>query len=464
MNTVLDFLNFDLPFFGRTASQEDTLKLRAQKRMKEILNRHTQPPPDPQLEALLKEISISQSAQERIQEQAQDFVIDPAPISADTILPPESQTVSQTIDEVIRPTIVPDPISIAPTPVEPSVQDVLPSIDPPLVVEVDTIGREAINAIEIPTNITDVPTCTIEAPPNITDVPPSISEVRPSIPEVTPTIPEVPSTIPEVPVQPAIDTSISSDLTNNDSILNAAAQSTSKAKATKKAPSSFTATLASAALNNLKFVLPFIPFLGWVLYSSKQKIATNINVNITAPLEKKAYQITFAKGDTSISVAFEAASGQPVRFLREASKDDGSPSDSISLFNTHKNSLSVSLLGPLYSLVWKRKEHYASCNIIINEPFANESLEKGPSIKSIPISDIESINIIHRLYRINKNPAKAALSTADAVEDADDWITREITIDAGTKNKPKHIPIPPLDEDDSGTKEFIRIEQGEVTE
>lgn len=221
--------------------------------------------------------------------------------------------------------------------------------------------------------------------------------------------------------------------------------------------------LATIASIGLKYVLPSIPVIGWILYSSKKKIVTNVDISITAGLARKAYRVTLGKGNSAISVAFEAFSGNPLRFLRETGVEQSSSNKPISIYSSYENTLKKNVLGPFKVFIWKRKEHYALCNIIINEPFNNPSLEKGPRITSIPISNREFIRVIHRRYQLKGNSNIHTLPlNKPYVEDPSGWTSRKLSITIGSSDRTMHVSIPPLE--GSKSDEYVCIEQQEIFE
>lgn len=219
--------------------------------------------------------------------------------------------------------------------------------------------------------------------------------------------------------------------------------------------------LLPKAIKNISLGLPGIPFFLWLLYTSKEKYADNINVNIPAPVDKKIYRVTLEKGSTAISTTFEIAAGKPIRLLKNGSGKAHEHVEPLNLYNAESSSLKKSMLGPLSVFEWKRKEHYAILNINIRESLKNDSLKKGPRTYCFPLSDKEFIRINHlpNSTTNKKQPSTKQLSSIDG----SDWILRKITInlpatDSITKQV-HHIPLPGIALSRSSCKEFLHIEQ-----
>lgn len=155
-----------------------------------------------------------------------------------------------------------------------------------------------------------------------------------------------------------------------------------------------------------KGALAALPLLLLALYSSKEELLQNVNVNIQASVTPKVYQIGLGtENDTEFSLAFEVESGKPIRFLhnRDAEMSTATP-EPIFL---PKNNLAVSLLGPLKHLIWKREEPYTNCNIVIEDK-GNPALKEAPLTTYIKASEREGFYLVHVDPKVTSNIASAS--------------------------------------------------------
>lgn len=443
MSGTLNFLNFNIPFFGSSARCDHALKLKAQQRVNQIFKSNTHlDADDPQLKNLLSE--INKVAQKALAEQQQDLAVDSPSINAGTALCPDSKPLVHMIENIAQSAIVQDAEQIAAqSATKPSIDLLSLSSPPGIIVE------------EAHESSKTVPNPRIEAA-NV-EAPPAQAPAAAHLAEASQTVVQVISG----PTPTAGSKPVSNEADSSQK------QGASKAEAKKKAPVNFSSSLFSLVLKNFKFVLPAIPVIGWLLYSSKQKIVRNIDLSLTSPMERKIYQITLGNKNNAIGVAFEAASGHPLRFLREAHADEEQGSDSFSLYSSTKNSLSTTLLGTLSALAWKRQEQHVIFDITVNEPFANEHLEKGPCIITHSISDKEFIRISHRRYRLNPIPTEDMLlscSREGCTDEAGAWLTRKVSINIGSSDKTHHISLPPINDSEAESTEYVRIEQQKILE
>lgn len=196
--------------------------------------------------------------------------------------------------------------------------------------------------------------------------------------------------------------------------------------------SNYTASLISNTVKNPKFFLMGIPFFLFLLFSSKEKHALNIDVNISASPEKKVYRVILGKNNVSISTSFEVAAGKPIRLLRKV--------------NAKYHSESMNFNQPVFDSPaiseWKRKRNYTILNINVKEP-AQSTFLKRPVTFSLPISATEFIRINHLPHQFDKSkPLKKNLKQ----EDGSDWIRRKIIIDLPSSKvdvkRTYHIRLP----------------------
>lgn len=178
--------------------------------------------------------------------------------------------------------------------------------------------------------------------------------------------------------------------------------------------------------NLVKGFFAFVPLFLYMLYTSKEKSLQNINLSIKAPTTPTIYRIAIGNDETELSVSFELAAGQPLRFLKETTRR-ASSSLPYPLFQP-RSTLSSSL-GPLR---WRRQEPDTECNVVIEDPLLKES----PVKHSVILSDRERMNII----RINpeQHPQQPPAERTVPVE-ASEWTT----INAASIKVPP--PLSPLE-------------------
>lgn len=223
--------------------------------------------------------------------------------------------------------------------------------------------------------------------------------------------------------------------------------------------SSFTASLISTAFKNPLFFLPIIScFLLGLYYSKKKTYINHICLNISASYERKIYEISLIKNKTTITTAFEVTAGQPLRLLPDSNAETYDHSKLVTSYNSNSTGFKTSAL---------RQKSYTTLNIIVNEPFHNESLKNKPVSYSAHFSDTGIIDITHITHvpdcssnnRIKKNQKFEVL-----IDSISRPIIREIIVDLKPSNitgkQTLHIPLlSAKDSEGSSGTEYLHIEQ-----
>lgn len=153
-------------------------------------------------------------------------------------------------------------------------------------------------------------------------------------------------------------------------------------------------TLIKAATQGITL----IPFFLFALITSKERVLQNINVEISAGPQRKIYEIGFGKKNgEELSIALEIEAGHPIRFLRDKSAKITNTVNPI-----FKAKGFFSHLPLLKFFLWKRQLPETDCNITILDS-GNPTLQKGPDVTYIPLSENEGFNIIHQDPTLIKN-------------------------------------------------------------
>lgn len=185
-------------------------------------------------------------------------------------------------------------------------------------------------------------------------------------------------------------------------------------------------------------------FLVGALLQQKTYI-NHICLNISASYERKIYEISLIKNKTTISTTFEVTAGQPLRLL----PDPNAESYDHSKLATSSNST----LG---------QKNYTTLNIIVNEPFHNESLKNKPASYSAHFSDTGIIDITHVPDCSNNHRVKKNQTFHYLIDSISRPIIREFIVDLKPSDFPEkqtlHIPLP-FAEYSEGSSVYLHIEQ-----